>query len=125
MYTRIDHIAYAVSDPEKTAAFYKKHFGFQRLYEEEVPVPYFQEAIYIKLNDIILELFRFKSDLPDLMFHFCLYSDNFDQDFARLKSEGIPIDMEPLAIKAGKNKEESLRRAQIIGPDGEIIEIRG
>lgn len=41
MITRLDHVAYAVRDPEKTADFYKRHFGFQKLYEEDIPVPYF------------------------------------------------------------------------------------
>jgi lactoylglutathione lyase len=125
MFTRLDHVAYAVKDPEKSAEFYKKHFGFKKIYEEDIPVPYFQEAVYLKLNDIILELFRFKSDLPDVLFHFCLYSDDFDRDFARLKGEGIPIDLEPHLIETNDSKIINLKRAVLVGPDGELIEIRG
>lgn len=30
---RIDHVALAVSDPERSIAWYRRHLGFERLYE--------------------------------------------------------------------------------------------
>jgi catechol 2,3-dioxygenase-like lactoylglutathione lyase family enzyme len=125
MFTRIDHVAYAVSDLEKTASFYEKYFGFKKVNEEDIPIPFFQEAIYLKLNGIILELFRFKSELPEAFFHFCLYSDDFDRDFNRLKSEGVPVDMEPQPVIMKESVGKNLKRAIFVGPDGEFIEMRG
>lgn len=125
MFSKVDHFAFAVKDPDKSAAFYKKYFGFQKIYEEEVPLPYFQKAIYIKLHDTILELFKFEAEIPEQIFHFCLYSDDFDRDFAHLISEGVSVDTEPRLVQTGDSQSNTIKKAVIAGPDGELIELRG
>ncbi|MGE5561249.1 MAG: VOC family protein [Chloroflexota bacterium] len=58
-------------------------------------------------------------------FHFCLESDRFDDDYARLKNAGVPVITEPHPAGARQPGEENWRRAVFAGPDGEQIELRG
>lgn len=110
--------------PKRPQIFTKGISAFKNCTKKTFLCRIFKEAIYLKLNDLILELFRFKSDLPDPMFHFCLYSDDFDRDFARLKSEGIPVDYEPHPVMSAASG-KTLKRAIFVRPDGELIEMRG
>ncbi len=58
-------------------------------------------------------------------FHFCLESDNFEEDYTCLKNAGIPIDTDPHPVGAREPREEGWRRVVFVGPDGELIEFRG
>ena len=58
-------------------------------------------------------------------FHFCLKSDNFDEDYQRLKNAGIPVDTEPHPAGTREPRENGWRRVVFLGPDGEQIEFRG
>jgi lactoylglutathione lyase len=58
-------------------------------------------------------------------FHFCLESDNFDEDDIRLKNAAIPIDTEPHPASQREQKEENWRRVVFIGPGGERIGFNG
>ena len=58
-------------------------------------------------------------------FHFCLESDNFSEDYTRLKNAGIPIAVLPHPAGVREPKEDGWRRAVFTGPDGEEIEVRG
>ena len=95
MFKRIDHVAFIVKDRVKSVYFYEEHFGFQKYCENDVPVPIIEKIAYLKLGDTILELIHMPSGPTNQGFHFCLESDNFDEDYARLKNAGIPVDTEP------------------------------
>ncbi|MTI85906.1 MAG: VOC family protein [Firmicutes bacterium] len=126
MFRRIDHIAFNVKDREKSIDFYEKHFGFKKYYEHDVSVSTIEKIVYLKLGDTVLEIIH----MPDTGeknqgYHFCLESDNFDEDYQRLKQSGIPIQTEPHPAGAREPREEGWRRVVFIGPDGESIEFRG
>jgi lactoylglutathione lyase len=125
MFKRIDHIAIIVKDRIKSIKFYEEHFGFKKYYEHDVPVPVIEKIVYLKLGDSIIELVHMPNGPAVQGFHFCLESDNFDEDYRRLKSAGIPIDTEPHPAGARESREDGWRRVVFMGPDGELIEFRG
>ena len=125
MFKRIDHVAFNVKDRTKSIHFYEEHFGFKKYYEHDVPLPTIEKIVYLKLGDTILELIHMPTGSTDQGFHFCLESDNFDEDYTSLINAGIPVATEPHHAGAREAGEESWRRALFVGPDGEMIEIRG
>lgn len=125
MFRRIDHVAFNVKDREKSIDFYEKHFGFKMYYEHDVPVPAIKKIVYLKLGDSVLELIHMPDSDKIQGCHFCLESDNFDEDYQRLKQAGIPIQTEPHPAGAREPGEEGWRRVVFTGPDGEAIEFRG
>lgn len=125
MFKRIDHVAFIVKDRTKSINFYEENFGFKKYYEHDVPVPVIEKIAYLKLGDTVLELIHMPNGPINQGFHFCLESDNFDEDYTRLKNTGIPIDTEPHLTGAREPREEGWRRVVFIGPDGELIEFRG
>jgi lactoylglutathione lyase len=125
MFKRIDHVAFVVKDREKSIRFYEEYFGFRKYYEHDVPAPVIEKIVYLKLGDTVLELIHMPSSTEIQGFHFCLESDNFEEDYARLKNIGIPVDTEPHPAGAREPREEGWRRVVFVGPDGEQIEFRG
>jgi len=129
MFKRIDHIAFNVRDRAKSVQFYEEHFGFKKYYENDVAMPTVEKIIYLKLGDTVLELVHKSTESStgstNRNFHFCLESDNFDEDYERLKNAGVSINTEPRPAIAREPKEKKWRRVVFIGPDGELIEFRG
>lgn len=125
MFRRIDHIAFIVKDREKSIEFYEKYFGFKKYYEHDVPVPVIEKIIYLKLGDTVLELMHIPNGPANQGYHFCLESDNFDEDYRRLKEAGIQVETEPHPVGARDSREHGWRRTVFKGPDDESIEFRG
>ncbi len=125
MFKRIDHIAFSVKDRAKSIKFYEELLGFKQYYEHDVPVPVVEKIVYLKLGETVLELIHMPDGPMNKGFHFCLESDNFDEDYNRLINAHVPVDTEPHIAGARELGEENWRRALFVGPDGEMIEIRG
>lgn len=125
MFKRIDHVAFIVKDRAKSINFYEEHFGFKKYYEHDVPVPTVEKIVYLKLGDTTLELIEMPTGSTNKGFHFCLESDNFDEDYTHIIKAGIPVDTEPHPVGARETREEGWRRVVFVGPDGELIEFRG
>ncbi len=125
MFRRIDHVAFVVKDRARSVRFYEEHFGFRKYYEHDVPVPTIEKIVYLRLGDTVLELMHMPEGAAHGEFHFCLESDDFDRDFARLTNAGIPVATEPHQAGAREAREQGWRRAVFIGPDGESVEMRG
>ncbi|HEX9063005.1 MAG TPA: VOC family protein [Clostridia bacterium] len=125
MFKRIDHVAFVVKDRAKSIKFYEEHFGFRKYNEHDVPVPVIEKIVYLKLGDTVLELIHMPAGSENQGFHFCLESDNFDEDYAHLKNAGVPVDTEPHPAGVRETGEEGWRRVVFVGPDGELIEFRG
>ena len=125
MFKRIDHVAFIVKDRAKSINFYEEHFGVKKYYEHNVPIPTVEKIVYLKLGDTTLELIHMPTGSINKGFHFCLESDNFDEDYTRLINAGIPVDTEPHPVGARETREEGWRRVVFVGPDGELIEFRG
>lgn len=126
MFKRIDHVAISVKDRVKSIEFYEKNFGFKRYYEHDVPgVNELLKVVYLKLGDTVLEFEHWSGDKPNKGYHFCLISDNFDEDYKKLKEEQIPIVTDVHIPEPRTPEEIGWRRVVFMGPDGEMIEIRG
>jgi len=125
MFKRIDHVAFTVRDRAKSIHFYEEYFGFKKYFEHDVPVSTVEKIVYLKLGDTILEMMHLTAGSTNQGFHFCLESDNFDEDYTRLINAGIPVDTEPHPVEAREAREEGWRRVVFVGPDGELIEFRG
>lgn len=125
MFKRIDHVAFTVKDRAKSIHFYEKYFGFKKYFEHDVPFPAVKKIVYLKLGDTILEMVHLNTNSTNQGFHFCLESDNFDEDYTRLIDAGIPVDTEPHLVEAREEREKGWRRVVFIGPDEELIEFRG
>lgn len=125
MFKRIDHIALVVKDKEKSIHFYEKYFGFKKYYESESHSLAAKSITFLKLGDSAIELIDMSENPEKKGFHFCLESDHFDEDYLYLKKEGIPVYIEPTFAGVREPREKGSKRAIFIGPDGELIEIRG
>lgn len=126
MFKRIDHVAFAVKDREKSIEFYEKNFGFIKYFEHNVPsVPGLEKVVYLRLGDTILEFEHWTEEKVNSGYHFCLISDDFDADYQRLKGAGIPVENEPHVPSPRTPEEVGWRRVVFKGPDGELIEFRG
>ncbi|MTV48530.1 VOC family protein [Heliobacillus mobilis] len=125
MFQKIDHVAITVKDRVASIRFYEEHLGFQKYYEHDVPAPGIEKIAYLRLGDTVLELIHMPEGPKNSGYHFCLISDDFDGDFNRLKSAGIPIAQLPHTSAARTPEEEGWRRVVFLGPDEEMIEFRG
>ena len=122
VYRRIDHTALHVADLEASKAFYEKHFGFETYSEHGTPGGF--GIAYLRLGGTVLELTG-RADPQVGGFHFCLETDDFDGAVAGLKASGVEVRTDPHATAAREPREEGWRRVVFVGPDGELIEIRG
>ena len=122
MFKRIDHLALHASDLALTVAFYERHFGCEKYFEQRSSRGH--EIVYLRLGDSVLEVVG-RSEGGMTGFHFCFETDDFDGAVAKLKADGVPCLQEPHATPARAPREEGWRRVVFRGPDGESIELRG
>lgn len=98
---KVHHIAITAKDSEESAKFYIDNFGFQEASRFTKP-GWDGGAIVLKLDDIELEIFEFKSstdkkdDLMNLkvigLKHFALEVKDIFHKYKELKKRGIDID---------------------------------
>jgi lactoylglutathione lyase len=72
-FSRIDHIALDVADLESSIAFYSRHFGFKRYYDQTTPAGL--KIGYLELGPTVLELAGRRSEQGMGGFHFCLITE--------------------------------------------------
>ena len=123
MFKRIDHVEIVPRDFEKSLQFYTGILNFKVKERVKVDVPPLQEAIYLVLNDTMLELLSVKNPSPlqeqwqvgyRMM---ALEVNDMDKALEYLRSKGIEPSWGP--VNLGKSK-----RAEIKDPDGLAIELR-
>lgn len=126
MFTRIDHVAFSVKDRAKSIAFYEENFGFKKYFEHDVPgMPEIEKVVYLQLGDTVLEMEQWTTETENKGYHFCLISNDFDGDYARLVAAGVPVVKEPHIPSPRTPQETGWKRVVFQGPDGEMIEFRG
>lgn len=126
MFKRIDHVAFAVKDRQKSIDFYEKYFGFRKYFEHDVPgIPEIEKVVYLQLGDTVLEFEHWTKEKKNSGFHFCLVSNDFDADYQRLKNAGVSVVTEPHIPTPRVPQEIGWKRVVFKGPDGELIEFRG
>ncbi|WP_366923080.1 VOC family protein [Metallumcola ferriviriculae] len=91
MFQRIDHVAFVVKDRKKSIEFYEKNFGFKTYFEHDVPREELEKIVYLRLGDTVLELVHMPQGESNSGYHFCLMTDNFEEDFQKLKEQGVRL----------------------------------
>lgn len=127
---KIAHVALSVSNIEKSAAFYRRHFGFscaEKYFHKEIGLT----IAVLKKGDMALELFEFKrhKSLP-------IYRKSLDSDLKTLGTKHFSFavsDIESWYKKLKKSKvkfatslstfDNGLQYFFIKDPDGILIEI--
>ena len=125
MFQRIDHVAFIVKDRELSIRFYEKNFGFKKYFEHDVPRQEIEKIVYLQLGDTVLELVHMPQGENNSGYHFCLITDNFEEDFQRLTESGVEVAQAPHPTDPRKENEKGWQRAVFKGLNGEMIEIRG
>jgi len=125
MINRLDHVAVAVSDLQRSIDFYQRHFGLQPYFVQDGPNPRLLAIAYLKSPQGVLELMHAPDRVIGDGFHFCFVSDHFDDAYGRLVSEGVPVKSEPRPTAAREPAENGWLRCVFSGPDGEEVELRG
>ncbi|HEX6513077.1 MAG TPA: VOC family protein [Chloroflexota bacterium] len=125
MLQRLDHVAVSVRDLERSIDFYSKHFASQHYFTQDRPGQTPQAIAYLRSPQGVIELMHLPEHHMGGGFHFCFVSDDFDADYERLVSEGVPVKSPPRPTAAREPGEEGWLRCVFSGPDGEEIEVRG
>ncbi|PNV80157.1 MAG: VOC family protein [Dictyoglomus turgidum] len=119
MIKSLGHIAFAVSNLEKSLEFYEKILGFRRLFDLEkdgkILLVYLQIA-----KEQYIELFpadKVSQNEKQSYMHLCLHTDDIFKTVEEIKNKGWKIDVEPQLGLDGNYQ------AWITDPDGNKIEI--
>lgn len=123
MFKRIDHIELVPADFEKTLKFYTEILGFEIQTRRKVERPPLEELAFIKLGDIVIELFSVKAPAPVSTEQWqvgcrkiALEVEDVDKAIEYLKAKGVEISRQPVTVGA-------LRVAGIKDTDGLTIEL--
>ena len=125
MINRLDHVAIAVTDLDRSIAFYERHFGLEPYFVHEGPNPRLRAIAYLRSPQGVLELMHAPGRVIGDGFHFCFVSDDFDGAYDRLVADGVPVKSEPRPTAARVPDEARWLRCVFSGPDGEEVELRG
>lgn len=123
MFKRIDHTAINVSNIDTSVRFYQEHFGFEP-YFEQVTSKSNIKIVYLKLGDTVLELVELPVE-KHMGSHFALEAIDLKQAIEKLVNNDVKIKRELHTTPARSPNEHNWKRIEFLGPDGEIIEIRG
>jgi len=139
----LDHVGYAVTDLDRSIAFYETLLGVPLLMRKTWDVPYVGEIVgypglvldgaFFQLpNGVILELLEYKTSRPGTVdmesynagnAHLCLVTDDMAGDFARLRAAGYDTfrSEQPIDIPWGPYR--GGRACYLRDPDGASIEL--
>ncbi len=125
MISRLDHVAISVADLDRSIDFYQTHFGLDPYFVERNRTRGPQAIAYLRSPQGVVELMHIPDHPMGQGFHFCFVSDDFDETYARLVGEGVPVKAAPHHTAARVPEEKSWLRCVFSGPDGEEVELRG
>jgi glyoxylase I family protein len=124
MFKRIDHVELIPRDLEKTIDFYTQVLGFSVKSRKKMEAGPMKEIVFLTLGDTMMELVDMK-DAPQIAPDtrrigyrmIALEVDDMDKAFGYLKTKGIVPSQGPVTLG-------SSRRAEILDPNGNSIELR-
>jgi len=142
-----DHIGIQVQDVERSASFYERHLGFQRVDRWSLDHAYVQRVVgyhpdvtleiallAIPGSDVFLEILEYRgveraaidpATANPGTAHFCLFVDELEQLYADLTAQGVEFVSEVQTPTWGPN--EGGRLVYMKDPDGirvELVETR-
>jgi 4-hydroxyphenylpyruvate dioxygenase-like putative hemolysin len=117
---KFEHLHLVSADPEKTAQFYEKFFGAQRLWKKEVDG---KVAISTKMEGIRFSIIEHKG--TDKLAptnttgidHLGITTDDIYSSVATLKAAGVKFHTEPYVIGPG------ITVSYLWGPDNVLVEL--
>ena len=122
---KIRHIALATNDPEKTAEFYKKAFGFEEVARTEPGNP-LASGVYLSDGTLNLAVLKFKSDQLGKgmdfvgVHHFGVVVDDLQKASERIEALGADCFM---GRPEGTTDEDTFFETKFHGPDGTVFDI--
>ena len=126
---QIHHICIQTQDYNASKEFYTRLLGFT-LVQESTDFHTRDFNTWLSLDGFMIELQTAKTGIPlsaynkdsEGIVHFCLYSEDFDQDYGRIKEDGCVN----FRQKQGSDiyEVENGRLFKIIAPEGTIVEVR-
>ena len=124
MFKRIDHVELIPRDLEKTIDFYTKVLGFNVKSRRKMEAGPMKEIVFLTLGDTMMELLDVKNaqeitpDTRRIGYRMiALEVDDMDRAFDYLKTKGILPSLGPVTLGSSK-------RAEILDPNGNSIELR-
>ncbi|PYI40178.1 hypothetical protein CVS30_01280 [Arthrobacter psychrolactophilus] len=118
MIHELNHIGIVVTDLDASVDFYTRVLGAKKVWETRVEAAG-MDIVYLQLAQGLVELLSFADNtLPVGTNHLGFYSDNLDDDFARLVERGAEPVVEPRVAASGAG-----RQAIVRDPDGVSIEL--
>lgn len=130
----VQHLGIPTCCLEETKKFYIENFGFSQFYEKELYYPEKMKACFLKLGDLVLELYEHRAETiraavqkrtTGVFDHFSIEAADFDDCAAKLINQGLPL---APATADGVVFYENIRSAGIRGvnfvsPNGDVVEI--
>jgi lactoylglutathione lyase len=138
-----DHIGIQVGDVERSANFYRQHLGFELVNRWSMAEPYVQRVVgyypdvtleiallTIPGSDVFLEILEYRGVDKTAIDpatanpgtgHFCLFVDDLDELYDRLKAAGVEFVSELQTPSLGPNK--GGRLVYMKDPDGIRVEL--
>lgn len=118
MIHELNHIGIVVSDLDRSVDFYTKLLGAKKVWGTRVEASG-MEIAYLQLAQGLVELLSFADNaVPIGTNHLGFYSDNLDEDFARIVEHGAEPVVEPRPAGSGAG-----RQAMVRDPDGVSVEL--
>lgn len=132
--TGVGHLGIAVSDIERTIAYYKDRLGFLLVYRKVVvdAMGSALEAVFLQLGNLVLELYRPASSgqnavrmKPGAWDHFAIDAPDFDACVSKAVNLGMEYDA---STPDGAVYYDAIGRKGVLGvnftgPDNEVIEL--
>lgn len=124
MFRRIDHVELIPSDVGKTLDFYTEVLGFSVKSRKTLETGSMREVIYLALGDTVIEVLSVEAPnpAPQGPYHLgfrgiALEVGDMEEALSYLASKGVAATWGPVDLGASK-------RAEILDPDGFMIELR-
>jgi catechol 2,3-dioxygenase-like lactoylglutathione lyase family enzyme len=118
MIHELNHIGIVVTDLDKSVDFYTRLLGAKKVWGTIVEAAG-MDIVYLQLAQGLVELLSFTDNaLPIGTNHLGFYSDNLDEDFARIVAQGAEPVVEPRVAASGAG-----RQAIVRDPNGSSIEL--
>ena len=127
----VQHLGIPVCCMEETKKFYVENFGFEVVHEKEIFYPEKLKASFLKLNDLVIELYEHKdpkvreevtSRVTGVYDHFAIDAADFDDWAARLINKGLKLSpATPDGVVLYENiKTRGIRGVNFVSPNGDV-----
>ncbi len=130
----VQHLGIPTCCMEETKKFYMENFGFEVLHEKEIFYPVQMKACFLKLNDLVIELYTHKSEelqkevasrVTGVFDHFAIDAADFDDYAAELINKGLPLAAGTAdgVVLYENIKSKGIRGVNFVSPNGDVVEI--